>query len=54
MIEYAATAEVKQGMARAHEARAQVLRDALSWIFARRRASAAGYRVSRWASARAS
>ena len=53
MIEYAATAEVKQGMARAHKRvrRSCVMR---SWIFARRRASASGYRVSRWASARAS
>ncbi|NIZ12481.1 hypothetical protein [Phaeobacter sp. HF9A] len=49
MIEYAATAEVKQGLTRAHEARAQVLRDALSWIFARRRRSALGTRASRWA-----
>lgn len=49
MIEYAATTEVKQGMARAHEARAQVLREAISWIFARRRTSAPGIRVSRWA-----
>ncbi|GAB5430646.1 hypothetical protein [Tritonibacter mobilis] len=54
MIEYAATAEVKQGMARAHEARAQVLRDALTWMFSRRRESSHGIRISRWASARAS
>jgi len=49
MIEYAATADVKQGMARAHQVRAQVLRDALTWIFARRRPAASGAGVSRWA-----
>ncbi|WP_420005151.1 hypothetical protein [Arenibacterium sp. LLYu02] len=47
-MEYAATANVKAGFTRAHEERAQVLRDALAWVFSRRLVLR-GHRVSRWA-----
>ncbi|WP_176695353.1 hypothetical protein [Phaeobacter sp. B1627] len=49
MLEYTATADVKRGLARAHEERAQVLRVFFSWMFARRRVETPDLRVSRWA-----
>ncbi|KUP93049.1 hypothetical protein [Tritonibacter horizontis] len=49
MLEYTATADVKRGLTRAHEERAQVLRAIFGWMFARRRVSAPGIGVSRWA-----
>lgn len=49
MLEYTATADVKRGLARAHEERAQVLRTMLAWVFSRRRVATPDLRVSRWA-----
>ncbi|MFW8635760.1 hypothetical protein [Cribrihabitans pelagius] len=50
MLEYSARSDIKAGLARAHEARGAVLKQAWNWLVARR-GLRGGLRpkVSRWA-----
>lgn len=48
-MEYSANTEIKQAMERAHEARGQVLKAGLAWLFRTPSVSLGLKRVSRWA-----
>ncbi len=49
VMEYSANAEIKQAMERAHEARGQILKAGLAWLFRTPSVSLGLKRVSRWA-----